>query len=549
LLDIFSQLYAKMRLLHARTLKFEEFNESSLPPYAILSHTWNAPEEVSFEDMTSTPLPTKKGYAKITETCRLALSQGLEYAWIDTCCINKSSSAELTESINSMFRWYQNSRVCYVYLSDLHAASAKSPELDQCAWFGRGWTLQELLAPSNVEFYNDSWTMIGTKMGLLDVVSDITRIPVLAITGASSLKSFSTAQRMSWASHRVTTRTEDMAYCLLGLFDVHMPLVYGEGSKAFQRLQEEIIKRTFDPSLFAWVPERDERRKYLSVLAPSPAAIRMCSHVGPFKASIVEYSMTNRGLKVTGSLIASTIHHDDEGKSRTRYILPVGEYWPDDYKYGIVLAKFGPRGFVRLRDRSYKALDEEYESDDVAGSHEHHLGKGMTRSFHILTDVDSVLVGGELNRWLGIFFPLLPHIEITGDFTFNHWDSNTRVHSIPPLPYYITAFSCVAIVAERRFPFGVIFDFRKTGRGPNCLLIDKGTWHSRLFFLLLARAPDTPMSWTSIEQELPEITQLTNQLTLEFGPIKFTLTAQVVHPVGSLLLRNAQLDISVTVLA
>jgi len=121
-----------MRLFHARSLKFQDFNESSLPPYAILSHTWDAPEEVTLQDMTSPYLPSKKGYAKITETCRLALGHSLEYVWIDTCCIDKTSSAELTESINSMFRWYQKARVCYVYLSDLHTTWA-GPDLAQCA--------------------------------------------------------------------------------------------------------------------------------------------------------------------------------------------------------------------------------------------------------------------------------------------------------------------------------------------------------------------------------------------------------------------------------
>ncbi|KAH8912420.1 HET-domain-containing protein [Coniochaeta sp. PMI_546] len=238
-----------------KSLKFQDFNESSLPPYAILSHTWNSPQEVTLEDMTSPYLPSKKGYTKITETCRLALSQGLEYAWIDTCCIDKTSSAELTESINSMFRWYQKARVCYVYLSDLHTASA-GPELARCAWFTRGWTLQEMLAPSTLEFYNMSWTLIGTRAQLQSILSDITSIPVQAITGERPLRLFSTAQRMSWASKRVTTRTEDVAYCLLGLFDVQMPLIYGEGNKAFYRLQEEIIRRNIDLTLFAWIPRR-----------------------------------------------------------------------------------------------------------------------------------------------------------------------------------------------------------------------------------------------------------------------------------------------------
>jgi hypothetical protein len=136
-----------MRLLHCQTLSFREFyDESSFPPYAILSHTWAAGEEVTLQEMLAPGASTKTGYAKIKETCRLALQLGLEFAWVDTCCIDKSSSAELTESINSMFRWYQKAQICFAYLSDLQpsATSGKDEldQLDQCAWFTRGWTLQ-----------------------------------------------------------------------------------------------------------------------------------------------------------------------------------------------------------------------------------------------------------------------------------------------------------------------------------------------------------------------------------------------------------------------
>lgn len=133
-----------MRLIHNKTLKFQEFSdESNTPPYAILSHTWVPGEEVSLQDMSSPYLCPKAGYAKITETCRLSLAQGLEYSWVDTCCIDKTSSAELTEAINSMFRWYEKAQVCYVYLADLHAASMPiAGELKKCHWFSRDWTLQ-----------------------------------------------------------------------------------------------------------------------------------------------------------------------------------------------------------------------------------------------------------------------------------------------------------------------------------------------------------------------------------------------------------------------
>ncbi|KAB5532530.1 heterokaryon incompatibility protein-domain-containing protein [Coniochaeta sp. 2T2.1] len=278
-----------MRLLHTGTLKFQDFAESNLPPYAILSHTWDESEEVSLQDMVSPYQPSKRGYAKITETCRLARSQGLDYAWIDTCCIDKTSSAELTESINSMFRWYHKARVCFVYLSDLHTTVA-GPEMAQCAWFRRGWTLQELLAPSTLEFHDISWVMVGTKTQLEKEVSGITSIPCTA------------------ASQRVTTRTEDVVYCLLGLFDVHMPLIYGEGSRSFHRLQEEIARQASDLTLFSWVPA-ETAPGYCSMLASSPAEFQHCGNVVPFGNHSTGFSITNKGVEITAYMLLEPMPH------------------------------------------------------------------------------------------------------------------------------------------------------------------------------------------------------------------------------------------------
>ena len=177
-----------------------------------------------------------------------------------SCCIDKTSSAELTEAINSMFRWYRNSTVCYAYLADVSASKSTSvvlkdvvvKQLEHSRWFRRGWTLQELIAPSNVVFYSKYWNRLGTKSGLSSIISSITKIqqPFL---NSENLPSASIAQKMSWASHRETSRPEDMAYCLLGIFDVNMPLIYGEGKNAFQRLQDEIMDAyPHDFTIFAW---------------------------------------------------------------------------------------------------------------------------------------------------------------------------------------------------------------------------------------------------------------------------------------------------------
>ncbi|KAH7083876.1 hypothetical protein FB567DRAFT_425731, partial [Paraphoma chrysanthemicola] len=169
----------------------------------------------------------------------------------DWCCIDKSSSSELSESINSMFQWYQNAEVCYVYLADLATDSDVSRN-SLCRWFTRGWTLQELVAPKVVKFYDYKWNAIGTKVGLAHVISSSTSIPSHLLLGRSALSDSSIATRMSWAAQRQTTRLEDLAYCLLGIFEVNMPLIYGEDLRAFRRLQEELIKRNNDLTVFAW---------------------------------------------------------------------------------------------------------------------------------------------------------------------------------------------------------------------------------------------------------------------------------------------------------
>ncbi|ROW10296.1 hypothetical protein VMCG_02053 [Cytospora schulzeri] len=246
-----------MRLINAATLRFEEFFGASIPIYAILSHTWEN-EEVTFEEFLKPHSTTKDGYIKIKSTCDVALRRGLEYVWIDTCCINKSSSAELTEAINSMFRWYERCELCIAYLVDV-APTGDDPEgFGSSRWFTRGWTLQELLAPHEVDFFSSDWTPIGTRGKLAGPISRITGVDEVYLVTTkrgsrfSLLKQASVAERMSWAARRITTREEDIAYCLLGIFGVNMPLIYGEGMNAFIRLQEEILKNCFDPTLLSW---------------------------------------------------------------------------------------------------------------------------------------------------------------------------------------------------------------------------------------------------------------------------------------------------------
>lgn len=246
-----------MWLIDTETFRLESFQGGS-PRYAVLSHTWG-PDEVTFadfHDQHKTTRDKKAGYHKIKLTCEQARKDGIKYAWIDTCRINKESSAELSEAINSMFKWYRLATVCYAYLEDFpqNEESVDLSLLPGCKWFSRGWTLQELLAPRDLMFFvphEESWRDIGRKEALSQVLEQITKIPGEILLKQTALETVSVAARMSWAARRQTTREEDLAYCLMGIFNVNMPLLYGEGSKAFIRLQEEIMRETRDDSLFA----------------------------------------------------------------------------------------------------------------------------------------------------------------------------------------------------------------------------------------------------------------------------------------------------------
>jgi hypothetical protein len=224
-----------------------------IPRYAILSHTWGeVHEEVDFKDLTLGPRKTKAGYKKLRFCAEQAAHDNLQHFWVDTCCIDKSNNTELSEAINSMFRWYSKAEKCYVYLSDVSTDREQSdrslqswgPALRMSRWFKRGWTLQELLAPSSVEFFCSNGVRLGDKSSLELLIQEITGIAVEALRG-TPLSVFSVDERMSWAQTRQTKREEDQAYSLFGIFDVHMPLIYGEGTaSAFHRLREEIYKKS-----------------------------------------------------------------------------------------------------------------------------------------------------------------------------------------------------------------------------------------------------------------------------------------------------------------
>ncbi|RYP61303.1 hypothetical protein DL771_010180 [Monosporascus sp. 5C6A] len=226
-----------------------------IPPYAILSHTWgDDDQEVTFKDVKKGTGRDKAGYRKIQFCGQQAASDGLQYFWVDTCCIDKSNNTELSEAINSMFKWYKKAARCYVYLPDVskyHCAQhgdllrpTWKLAFRRSRWFTRGWTLQELIAPSSVEFFSAEGQRLGNRATLEQLIHEITRIAISALRGRD-LSKFSTEERMSWSHGRETGREEDRAYSLLGIFDVYLPPIYGEGvANAFRRLHEEISKHS-----------------------------------------------------------------------------------------------------------------------------------------------------------------------------------------------------------------------------------------------------------------------------------------------------------------
>lgn len=308
-----------MRLLNVANFELTSFDgvEGDIPSYAILSHTWGN-DEISFQDIQKQSLEYTIGspaFGKIRQSCLQARRDGLQYVWIDTCCINKENNSELSEAINSMFKWYQQSAVCYAFLSDYDSGisprntNTKEPFIAEhdisffvSRWFTRGWTLQELIAPRNVVFFDQNWVVFGTRDGTLlsrvcqrtgiwpQVFNDERRCSCLpscpsppvrdgicSICGEidslpQTLDTFAVSVKMSWASSRVTTRKEDAAYSLLGLFDINIPMLYGEGDKAFLRLQDAIVRHSKDQSILLWRanPSDALNRHTLGCLAPSP---------------------------------------------------------------------------------------------------------------------------------------------------------------------------------------------------------------------------------------------------------------------------------------
>lgn len=526
-----------MRLINVDTMCFEEFYEDCTPPYAILSHTWDGDEEVSFEEMKDTmassssdSAPAKKGFTKIKETCRLALmvQPRIHYAWVDTCCIDKSSSAELTESINSMFKWYASSTVCFVHLADLSPDVDFKQGIQQCKWITRGWTLQEVIAPARVRFYDAEWKFRGKKKDLYKELADATGIPPRLFQMYTKVSSYPIAQRMSWASRRKTTRVEDTAYCLLGILEVNMPLIYGEGIMAFRRLQEEVIKRNNDLTIFAWNPPGDaDGPATCSMLATSSAAFLNSAHVDIREMQEIspEFVLTNKGLRLEETLLidlSSRRPANDGGLPQAQepegnhYLLTVGRSAHNrDITFNVGLQKIGPGLFLRLA----KPLRT------CTGVQRRRFYLTHLSTFSILTGTappDSRIIAKFRRDGDQVAFP----VHIRNAIPEGIWnDGENFFYGGSSRP--IRAITFDKVLGGHTFEVAVVLNrvgCKSTGLGPTCYIFDARKYRTLSKYLFRRRLNDNSLHWSDLEVDFPDVLPLPTEIEFTAGVKRFRLT-------------------------
>ncbi|KAI1849710.1 hypothetical protein JX266_004659 [Neoarthrinium moseri] len=366
-----------MKLLDSASLQLREFADKAVPPYAILSHTWGS-HEVSHDEMIQPNAITKEkfGYIKIGRFASKAREGGWNWIWVDTCCIRKESSAELSEAINSMYRWYKDAGVCFIYLDDLTNGSWENEReqfsaVQSCRWLTRGWTLQELIAPANCRFYASDWTFLFTKSDWVYQLSMMLGVAQQVLVTCDPTTA-SVAQRMSWAAGRETTRSEDMAYCLLGIFDVNMPMLYGEGGeKAFIRLQEEIMKASDDHSLFAWRALVPSDTSYHGLLAPSPAYFNLSRNMASVDnlQDSQPFTNTNKGISIKMSLLQYPNSEEDDTFIA---LLNCRDPGPEGEPVGIYIKQLWHNQYARIMaHRIWNALEFQPEQLQVKDTRRH----------------------------------------------------------------------------------------------------------------------------------------------------------------------------------
>lgn len=643
-----------MRLIETTSLEMREFFPPHIPPYSILSHTWGA-EEVSLIEFMAVSSASAKakssrlGFKKIVRAAKLARELKHKYIWIDTCCIDKSSSADLTESINSMYQWYRDAVVCFAWLDDL---PREKPDraMARSRWFTRGWTLQELVAPRRLEFYDVEWVFRGTKTAHVDLIFERTNVPRRILLGQAHPTNYSLARRMSWAATRETTRIEDTAYCLLGIFDINMPLAYGEGTKAFRRLQEEIVKKNSDLTIFAWrsprvnvpaiqvtsvesndphpsmptpmpvvvesnpvfhpgtpgwtspamsraaspaTPTSNETKRRsvspstsatgrstpvsaplstpnsaplgrilpspassavsvatsttvtgttskqrgrleLCLFAPSPAPFAEYASLHPFADDFENFSVTNRGLFVSGSVYLRLMHKpsvDGKAPAVNQYLLLVGSQFGSFI--GIYLIKIGPNLFQRDWDADMAVLKQ----DDVL------LMRGfLVTDWYVLIDKRPAnTITPETFRQASIHVPPQgygnKYIMLKDTAPTHLWDVQDRLF-VRPKAYVWTRYDMVlamkcavalrnvnikipdtpdAIAISRRVNFVVLCQYRYHQRDPQFVVFLEDDYPRETEMIMVRRAPNNSFMWPDLDVICPHLTKLPDHVMVDVG--------------------------------
>ena len=432
-----------MHLLNTTTRKLKYF--LNIPPYAILSHTWGE-EEVAFDDIDQPHAADLKGYTKIVKSCAQASQDGFDWIWIDTCCIDKRSSAELSEAINLMYTWYWNAELCYAYLADLPQTAFGNSK-----WFTRGWTLQELLAPPVVEFYSSEWKLIGTKLGLVDDIELATGIGRKYLKDRKAIRSASIGKKFSWTSGRQTTRPEDVAYSLLGMMQISMPLLYGEGRRAFYRLQLEILRSSRDHTIFLWefpdymrhgaesLEQEEQDEEVYGILASYPDWFSSQGDTDaenrPCRAEMMlsTYEMTNMGIRIklpcisTGQQdkvfgVLNCCTSDDQWLAVPLQRRPSGQYKRCN------LQPVGKFSTDEVREAPVLEILAEAESLHIIPEPEGRLYRVMIQSVR-MWDFPNELTGLD---WVGMTWVKNFRKGSTSEIL---WNPNHRTHPHPVIPY------------------------------------------------------------------------------------------------------------------
>lgn len=353
-----------MRLLHTTKYALHKSDDVGDPEYAILSHRWEPNNgEMTFSRYNAADLLEVRNRTpsldKIRNACAQARADSLTWLWIDSCCIDKGNFQELSKELNSMFQYYNEASKCYAFLHDVSSSfpgaerfkrqrQPGQPDHDQVSeWFERGWTLQELLAPQDIQFYDQTWKPLGTKKTLASNLQLATGIDEKYLDGSAHFSTASVATRMSWMAGRHTTAIEDIAYSMLGILNVSIEAKYGVGAEAFLNLQKAVLQRGPDESIFAWkVPSdkllrcyRDrtgnQARKWddpasWGLLAPSPDCFKESRGlvVLPDRANLRAYSWAQGAIQLQMPQKSGTEATNWAGLPRSNFTLSLN-CWRD----------------------------------------------------------------------------------------------------------------------------------------------------------------------------------------------------------------------------